>query len=207
MNRGSLIALTLVITMGGAFLWQSTDELRAFTTEGARRLAVARQPRELPEALLVDQAGTAFRLQEYRGKRVLVEFIYTRCPTLCSVLGLTFERIARKMPSRRFGKDVFLLSITFDPQHDDAAALSDYAARFSSADGRSWRMARVDDPEQLAGLLQTFGITVIPNEEGGFEHNAAIHLIGPDGRLSRIYEAGAADQVAAELGQEQWPSP
>ena len=204
MNRSTLTALIAVVTLGGAFLWWSTDELRAFTTEGARRLAVAQQPRDLPETVLEGQDGALFGFDDYRGRRVLVEFIYTRCPTVCGALGQSFERIAHRLPPERLGRDIVLLSVSFDPEHDDPAALRDYAQRFPAADGRGWRMARVNDPVQLARLLRTFGIVVIPDGMGGFEHNAAIHLVGPDGRLARIYEAGAADRLAVELVREQW---
>jgi protein SCO1/2 len=199
-NRGSLASLAVVVALGAVFLWWSTDELRAFTSEGARRLEVARHPRDLPEALLTDQDGTPFRLADLKGRWVVVEFVYTRCVTVCSALGNSFERIARRLPPGRLGGDVILLSVSFDPANDDRAALGDFAGRYVGAGGPGWRVARVADGSQLAALLSTFGVVVVPDGAGGFEHNAALHVVDPRGRLSRIHDVTAADQVLAELG-------
>jgi protein SCO1 len=201
-NNGTSVALVLAVLMGGALLYRTTDGLRAFSTEGARRLSVERQPRELPEAPMEDQRGEDIGFSSFRGRWVVVEFIYTRCPTLCTTLGQSFQQIVRDLPAGRLGKDVFLLSVSFDHGHDDRPALQDYAERFQ-ADGQAWRIARVRDSQDLARLLQTFGIVVVANPIGGFEHNAALHLVDPDGRLARIYGYAAAGAVVADLGALQ----
>ncbi|WP_096704678.1 SCO family protein [Magnetospirillum sp. 15-1] len=193
------MALAVTVLLGAGFLWWSTDELRAFTTEGARRLAVSQQPRALPVVRLEDQGGNSFGFQDYRGQYLVVEFIYSRCPTLCTTLGQSFQRIAGGMAPGRLGRDLSLLSISFDSLHDDTEALRGYAERFG-ADGRGWRVARLSDPGQLAPLLRTFGVVVVPDDMGGFEHNAALHVVDPAGRLSQIYDYRAANQVIADLG-------
>ena len=60
------------------------------------------------------------------------------------------------------------------------------------ADGDIWRIARVTDRAQLQSLLDAFGIIVIPDEFGGFEHNTALHLVGRDGRLMLISDIDKA---------------
>jgi protein SCO1 len=64
------------------------------------------------------------------------------------------------------------------------------------ADMRLWSLARVSDGAELKRLLTAFGIVVIPDEFGGFTHNAAIHLVDRNGRLARIYDQ---DDVEAAL--------
>lgn len=182
----SVFAVLAVCALGTASLWLGTDGLRAFTAEGARRLAVQERPRALPAAVLQDQDGRAFRLQDYQGRVVLVEFIYTRCLTVCSSLGASFQQLYRRLPAQGRA-DVVLLSISFDPRHDDPARLRDYARRYG-ADGRRWRIARINDPVQLQALLKAFGVTVIPDTYGGFEHNAAIHVLNRGGRLAAIHD-------------------
>ena len=61
-----------------------------------------------------------------------------------------------------------------------------------SADGRSWRFARVRDARDLAPLLRAFGIIVIPDAGGDFQHNAAVHLLDAEGRLARVLDLDAA---------------
>lgn len=188
----SLAATALVTLAGVGVLWWGTDGLSAFTAEGARRADILRAPRALPAAVLEDQDGTLFSLDDYRGRLLAVEFIYTRCDSVCLSLGMAFKQIRDRMPRQVLGRDFALLSISFDPEHDTPARMRDYADVFG-ADGSHWRVARVRDGGELKALLEAFGIVVIDDKRGGYEHNAAIHLVGRDGRLSEINDL---DQVA-----------
>lgn len=183
-----VLASALAGIAGAAILWQATDGLSAFTAESARRAEVLRSPRALPAARLQDQDGAFFSLDDYHGRLLAVEFIYTRCETVCLSLGAAFRQIHDRVPPQALGRDFALLSLSFDPEHDQPAQLRDYARRFG-ADGRHWRVARVPDRAALDALLERFGVVVIPDRHGGFEHNAALHLVDREGRLARIADA------------------
>lgn len=193
-NRGTALPLALALAAGTGLLWWGTDGLHAFSSEGARRLAVEEHPRLLPPAPLVDQDGVPLDLPALAGRRLLVEFIYTRCPTICTTLGLSFQQIAAVHPD---GGDPLLLSISFD-RSDDTAALHRYAERFQ-ADGRAWRIARVADAAALTPLLRAFGVVAIPDGLGGYVHNAAIHEVDRDGRLVRLHDYDAGAKVLAMM--------
>lgn len=194
------VALSVLVSILGTFLlWHGTDGFAAFTAEAARRAEILRSPRPLPAAVLEDQDGRTFSLQDYRGKLLAVEFIYTRCSTICSALGLAFRQIRDRVPQPLLGSQFALLSISFDTARDDTRSLKAYGDAYG-ADGQYWRIARVRSAADLAWLLDAFGIVVIPNGLGGFEHNAAIHLLDRDGRLKLISDidqpALFADRVA-----------
>lgn len=182
----TLLATAAVVVVGITTLWFGTDGFRAFTAEGARRLAVQQQPRDVPVAQLQDQKGERFSLSDYEGKLVLVQFIYTRCPALCTVLGANFQSIQHALPAEALERKIRLLSISFD-RRDRIVELKDYARRYR-ADAHVWRVARLADEGQLRPLLEAFGVVVIPNTFGGFEHNAAIHLVDRHGRLAAIFD-------------------
>ncbi len=183
--KHDIVATALAALLGSGALWWGTDGLTAYTAETARRAEILRAPRALPSAALEDQDGRAFSLQDYQGRLLAVEFIYTRCTTLCRSLGMAFKQIRDRVPPQVLGRDFALLSISFDPQHDDPASLRAYGRNYG-ADGTHWRIARVRNETELRALLGAFGIVVIPDGLGGFEHNAAIHLLGRDGRLMQI---------------------
>lgn len=185
LNQRSIVAAALVTLMGIGALWSGTDGFNAFTDEGARRYAVRTDPPPVPAVALQDQNGRRFGMHELRGRLVAVEFIYVNCPTVCVALGQAFQRVRDALPVEQLGRDVVLLSISFDPRRDLPERLADYAWRHA-ADGEAWRVVRVEDETELATLLRTFGIVVIPDGFGGFEHNAALHLVDRDGRLVRI---------------------
>ena len=194
MRRRTVLPLVLALTAGGGLLWWGTDGARAFSSEGARRLAVEERPRTVPAVMLTDQDGMPLTLATLAGQRVLIEFIYTGCPTLCTTLGQSFQQIAAARPT---GGDPLLLSISFDPA-DDTRALRGYADRFQ-ADGRRWRIARTTDPAVLPELLRAFGVIAIPDGLGGYVHNAAIHELDRAGRLVRLHDFDAGARVLAMM--------
>ena len=196
--RRSVAASALVILLGSGVLWWGTDGLAAFTAETARRADILRSPRRLPAVVLEDQDGRAFRLQDYQGRLLAVEFIYTRCTTLCRSLGMAFKQIRDRVPQQALEHDFALVSISFDPDRDDPSSLKAYGQTYG-ADGTHWRIARVRSAADLKPLLTAFGIVVIPDGLGGYEHNAAIHLVGRDGRLAQISDLNEAVPFVTKL--------
>ncbi|HEY9724403.1 MAG TPA: SCO family protein [Oscillatoriaceae cyanobacterium] len=185
----SSLAVLAVLAVGSGSLWAGTDGLQAFTAEAAWRAEVAAHPQSLPSIWLQDQDGRRFRLTDYRGRHVLVEFFYTRCLTICSFLGTGFARLDRRLLQPGAPRDVALVSISLDPR-DGVADLSAYAER-ERADGRTWRLARATSPDDLACLLRAFHVVRVPLPGGGFQHNAAIEVLDARGRLAAIADATA----------------
>ncbi len=198
MKPRSVAATLLAACLGSGLFWWGTDGFGAFTAEGARRAALLRASRALPAAVLEDQDGRPFGLEDYRGRLLAVEFIYTRCTTLCRSLGMAFRQIRDSVPEEMLGRDFALLSISFDPQHDDVASLRAYGRSYG-ADGNHWRIARVRDEAQLPALLAAFGVVVIPDRLGGYEHNAAIHLVDRQGRLALIADLDEPQPFARKI--------
>lgn len=195
MTRGFVPLLACVLAVGIAALSSATEGFRVVTSEGARRLAVERHPRALPDVTMVDQDGGAFSLADYRGKTLLVDFIYTSCPTICSVLGDDFRHVLDLAYSKE-ANGIDLLSISFDPADDDRQALRDYGERHGAAPPR-WRIAAPEDRRGLAQLLGAFGTIVIPDGNGGFVHSSAVYLVDPRGRLARILDPDAPSSLFA----------
>lgn len=191
--RTSLASAALVLA-GGVVLAATTDGFQAFTTETARRVAVGRRPVDLSAVPLQGQSGAQFTLADLRGKWLLVDFIYTRCPTFCAVLGGDFAQLERRLAGPIAQGRVQLLSISFDPTRDPPAQLAAYLGRFQSRD-EGWQAARPLTADGLQSLTAEFGITVIPDGLGGYTHNAAIHLVDPEGRLVDIFDLGDVDRI------------
>ena len=189
--RCTAVASLAICAAGGALLSAGTDGFRALTSEQARRNAIAASPRVLPAVALEDQDGHPFTLDGYRGRPVAVDFVYTRCVSVCTLLSAGFQRLdaaGRSRPADA-GGSLQLVSISFDPR-DTPELLREYSRRYH-ADGRTWRFARVRDPRDLAPLLSAFGIVVIPDGRGDFQHNAAVHVLNANGRLARVLDADA----------------
>jgi protein SCO1 len=196
MTRGFPVLLAFALLIGIAALALETDGFRVVTSAGARQLAVERAPQMLPDAQLVDQDGTRFSLAAYKGRVLLVDFIYTRCPTICGALGENFAQVLQALDRTRTNTPVDLLSISFDRQNDNPAARRLYGARFGAKAPR-WRIASPVDDRTLDRLLNSFGVVVIPDGTGSFVHNDAVYVVDTGGRLARILDAEAPAQLAA----------
>ena len=183
MRWRAVFAAIAALAAGLVVLAAVTDGFRVATTEGAWRLAVDKRPRPLPDAMFLDQSGHALRLSALRGRPVLVEFFYTSCPAICGLLVSQFQAVLDALVERPRGREVLLLSVSFDPDRDTVTELADYAARLG-ADGRIWRITRVNEPDELRGLLDAFGVVVLSDGGGGFVHNATIYRIDAEGRLA-----------------------
>lgn len=194
----TLVASLACAAAGLGALAVATDGFTAYTSETARRQAVRAHPRVLPPLALQDDAGTATTLAAWRGRWLLVDFIYTRCDTYCSVLGGEFAQLQEQLAEPIAQGRVGLLSISFDPSHDDPAALRAYRQRFGDH-GAGWTAARPADDLALAALRRDFGLKAVPDGLGGWVHNAAIAVIDPQGRLVDLLDAGESRATAQAL--------
>ena len=182
-----------------------THDFQVWTTEGARRLDVALHPVPAPYVAM-DSPGVPGRtlagLLSDEGAVTIVDFMYTRCITICAALGGAFQQMQSAIArvERTPGTaPLRLLSISFDPEHDDTAALATYAARLR-ADPHIWRFARVADVTSLRGVVERYQVTVIPDGLGGYEHNAALLVVDPTGRLVRVFDYAELDTALSFAG-------
>lgn len=188
------IAATLVFTAGLAFAHAVTDGFEAFTLESARRLHALRSPVSVPDLALDLADGGRARLSELSGRVMLVDFVYTSCPTLCAALGSVYARLQQRLAAEIAAGEVRLVSISFDSERDGSAELRAYRARHS-ADPVGWDLGRPERATELRSWLDAFGVVVIPNGLGGFAHNAAVHVVGPDRKLVAILDLEDLDGI------------
>lgn len=171
-----------------------THDFQVWTAEGARRLEVALQPVATPAVQVQGPAGPPQPLRQMLadGQTVtILDFVYTRCQSVCLALGSTYQQMQASLQSVRetdaAARRVQLLSISFDSPRDDPQALANYAARLH-ADADVWSLVRVPELQDLARLLADFQVVVVNSTQGDFEHNAALLVVDTHGRLVRIFD-------------------
>lgn len=192
------LALTIfTVLMGLAFLWQATDGLQALTAESARRVAIEKRKPVVPDVTLETMTGEFRKLGSSEGRIVLVEFIYTTCPVICQDAGSDLSRIRDALVKDGFGDRLKIYSVSFDLATDTVENLKHYGEAHGT-DGKIWTVAKPSEGS-LQELLSLFGVIVIPNEYGGYEHNAALHVINQNGQLSKILEIDDVDGAIATV--------
>jgi protein SCO1/2 len=92
---------------------------------------------EVPAFQLVDDRGEQFTEEALRGHPTIVNFIFTRCDTICPVVTAKMQKVAAKLADKK-ASPIKFLSISVDPTYDTPARLTQYAATFH-ADPARWR--------------------------------------------------------------------
>ena len=141
----------------------------------------------VPNFELLDQNGKQVRLSDFRGRAVIITFIYTRCPlpNFCPLMSKNFEALQQRL-DKEFPGRFQLVSITIDPKFDRPEILKDYAGRYA-VNGKSWTFATGSEDE-IAAVANLFGL--VREWDGGMiSHNLRTALIGPDGRLRHVWKS------------------
>ena len=155
----------------------------------------------IPDLELTNQDGKAVRLSDFRGKTLLLTFIYTRCPmpTFCPRISSLFAAIHRELAKDAQELDrTRLLSISIDPQYDTPAVLRKYGLAYLNEDpgGFTHWQFTTPSPENLRKLADAFGL-MYEEEDNQISHTMSTDLIGPDGKL--VKEWTASDWSTAEV--------
>jgi protein SCO1 len=149
---------------------------------------------EVPDFAFTDQDGKHISLHQFRGKTLMVTFVYTRCPfpDFCPRMSSNFGKIYTQFASNASLAETQLLSVSFDPEHDTPKVLRNYgfsvAHTHDSALFRRWQFGapKAADLPQIADF---FALTVKP-EGGLITHSLSTAVIGPDGKIVKWYHGG-----------------
>jgi protein SCO1/2 len=162
------------------------------------------QPGDLvKDAALVDQDGKPRRMSEYRGHRLALTFVYTRCPLpeFCPLMNQHFRTMQTRIAQTPALADVRLLSMTLDPVYDTPAILKTFAVG-AGADPARWTFLTAE-PAEAARFMEQFGIIAErdPANEVQITHNLRTAVIGADGRLKTVHTGNrwVPDELVADL--------
>ncbi|GGA74029.1 SCO family protein [Ornithinibacillus halotolerans] len=194
----NIILISFSIVLSFCLFYFGTDGFQAYTAESARIYRLMEEKPFFPNVTLEDSKERVYEFTEFEGKYAVLTFIYTSCTDVCPQLEMNLAEVYKQIPSELLGEEIMFLSISFDPDRDDPKTLEKYQHFFSS-DGETWRMARINNEEQLSSLLDEFGVIVLPDGEGGFTHNSAFYFVGRDGELLDVMDYKKTDEAAVKI--------
>jgi protein SCO1/2 len=160
----------------------------------------------VPDFSFVDQNGRRVHLHQFRGKPLLLTFIYTRCPLpdFCIRMSNNFGQLVRDLKQSApgvYGR-LQLLSISIDPEYDKPAVLLRYGKTYAGAiDSKfeHWRFISGTTAETRKAA-DFFGLSYIPGN-GQIVHSLRTVLVAPDGKIAAQYPGNewTPGEVEAEL--------
>jgi protein SCO1 len=159
------------------------------TSDPVNTIVPPQQGDEIPDFELLNQDNRRIKLSQYRGRPLLLTFIYTRCPLpeFCPRTSRNFSEIYREMQSAPpSAKKPHLLTISFDTDYDAPAVLRDYArGLMHPLSFENWEFA-TGSAEEIRKITSYFGL-IYRKESGQITHSLVTALIGPDRKLMRLY--------------------
>lgn len=197
-------ALCLALLLGSGWgLHRYTAGFEVWTYEGRRQQQLQlglTQARRVALRGIDGRAAPLWGRADAPPTAYLVDFIYTRCPSVCRTLGSEYQQLQRRLSADPTLGGVHLVSISFDVEHDDPVRLANYAGALR-ADPRRWTVAVPTTRADAELLLRSLGVVVMPDGDGGYVHNGAIHLLDEGGRLRGLYEFEQWPQALAQARQ------
>jgi len=134
---------------------------------------------------LESQRGTRFAIDTLAGHPTLVAMFYAKCGYACPTLIQDLEKLEQALPKSQRDA-VRVLLVTFDPEADTPAVLSELVTRHG-VDATRWTFARAADDEATRELAGALGIKYRRLPDGHFNHSTLITLLDANGvPLARI---------------------
>ncbi|HWP43451.1 MAG TPA: copper-binding protein [Blastocatellia bacterium] len=200
---GDQVTATLVVQGDRSWIEGIVFSRQEPMPEGAAPAASANESRvgdEVPDFSLVNQDGKRISFKRYRGRPLVVTFIYTRCP-LPDYCPLMTERFAEIDKAVRGAPQLYgqahLLSISVDPEFDTPEVMKAYGAAFTGSAFEDWEFA-TGTPEQVKSVAEYFGMQYW-TEGDQIIHSLRTAVIAPEGKLFKLYHGNewkAADILA-----------
>ena len=197
--------VTATLVVDGSQSW--LENLFVVRSSGVASVAVpteAKEGDEVPNFTLRNQDGKQIGIHDYRGKALLITFIYTRCPLpeYCTLMSTNFAEVDRQLqqPAEVYDK-THLLSISIDPAYDTPQVLRSYGAahtgRYQQETFAHWEFA---SGEKVKEMAQFFGLKYF-GENDQITHGLKTVIVNPDGKVAKVYTGNEwkPEEVVNEL--------
>ena len=131
-----------------------------------------------PNFQLTDQLGQQVSLAQFKGKPVVLTFLYTHCPDICPLTAEHLHSTLLKMGSD--AQNVGILAVTTDPKRDDQAAAVEFT-REHNMQGY-WHFL-IGTHEQLSPVWSAYSVYAQPQQDTTVKHSFAVYVIDKQGNM------------------------
>jgi protein SCO1 len=163
----------------------------------------------VPDFKLLNQGGKLIHISQFRGKVLLVTFIYTRCPLAdyCPRMSRNFAHLDKLLAAdpALYAK-THLLSVSFDPKYDTPAVLRSYGGSYTGLYTEEkfahWDFAAPPEKE-LPDVLHFFLVGATPEKDRTITHSLSTIVIDPKGRIYKWYPSNdwTPEQLLSDVKQ------
>jgi protein SCO1 len=195
--------VTLVVIAGGVALLAIGGNSHSLAT-GASAARTRFQAAEVfspstpaPPIALHNYLGQPVNIDSYRGKAVLVTFLYTSCPDICPLITASLHTTLELLGPREASK-VQILAVSVDPRGDTPKAVAAFLARHRMT-GRMQYL--IGSARELARVWKAWGVGAERDAQQPqfINHSGLVYGVSASGKRTTVY---AANFVPAELAHD-----
>lgn len=136
----------------------------------------------MPDFHFISQEGKPFSRADVLGKACIMDFIFTHCPGPCPIMTARMAEISKELTK---AKDVLLISVTIDPEHDTPEVLDIYARHYQ-ADPKHW-IFLTGLPKEIQDFTMHGMLQALSTDSAGVPtHSTRFLLIDREGRLRKM---------------------
>ena len=182
------------------------DSSRSVAPQPLAYLNINKEAKKVPEFLMLNQDSLWIGETDFLGKVWVVEFFFTRCPSICPVMNKNMKVIEAAYGN---SPDFGIASFSIDPIYDQPHVLKKYAETYE-VQSSNWHF--LTGPMETIHTLANQGFNIFaginPNVAGGFEHQGYFALIDKKGYFrSRLDSYGNPMVYYSGLDNESGRAP
>jgi len=154
----------------------------------------------LPNVVLRTQDGRSVRFYDdlVKGRSVMINFMFTTCRRACPGTTANLRRVQRALRNH-VGRDLVMLSISLDPEHDTPEVLKEYARVYGAGPGWYFLSGRREEIEQLRRRLGVYDLN--PVRDADRTRHAGLVVLGnePVDRWSAVSGLAKPRQIVEAM--------
>ena len=158
----------------------------------------------LAEFELTECHGATVDLEQLAGRTVVMDFMFTTCAGPCPAMTANMQRLQTELADT----DVLLVSVSVDPETDDAAVLREYAKVYGADPERWWFLTGAED--QMGALAESVYLAVVPDDTSdaliGYQvaHSTKFLVIDGAGTVRGYYDGRSEEGIAGVAARARY---
>ncbi len=183
-----------VLTMGGGKARPSAAGVQGVASSKYSG-SLASPPEPEPPLSLRNYEGERVNIAQYKGKAVLVTFLYTKCPDVCPIIASNLGVALDRMGSAEASK-VEVIAVSVDPRGDTPKAV----AAFLASHGMTGRMQYlIGSASELARVWKAWGVGSERDAQQPqlVNHSGIVYGVSAAGKLTTLYASNFTPQEVA----------
>lgn len=177
-------AIPAILLCAAGAAWAAGGD-EGFDREAALARSQATLGTKPGDVTLTDRRGRTVSLADYRGRPLVISPVYTSCPFVCRTTTRSLARAVREARDSLGGNSFAMITVGFDPAHDDPEAMAAFARRHG-IDDADWAFL-AGDRENIGRLLEGIGFSYRPSPRG-FDHMVQTTIVDGDGVIrAQVY--------------------